>query len=79
MRVKGGGLGARGRNAFKSVPWNVLVIGNDRTCYLQHPGAVLLLCCCLMYSPLVFLLSEKCSSAAKEDSEHGAHWSLLQD
>lgn len=54
-------------------------MGNYSTCYLQHTGAVLLLSCCLMYSPLVFLLSEKCFSAAKEDSEHGTQWSLLQD
>lgn len=77
VSVKAGGLGARGRNTFKSLPWSVLVMGNHRTCYLQ--GAALLLCPSLMYTPLVFLPSEKCCSAAKGEFEHSAHWTLLQD
>lgn len=80
MRVKGGGLGARERNTFKSIPWSVSVMGNRRTCYFQHLGAVaLFLCPCLMYALLASLLSKNCSSTAKGETEHGAHWSLMQD
>lgn len=34
VRMKDGGLGARGKNTFKSLPWSVLEMGNHRTCYL---------------------------------------------
>lgn len=77
---EGEGWGAMGRNTFRSLPWSGLVMGNHRTSYLQHLGAVVLfLCPYLTYALLAPLLSENCSSAGKGGTEPGAPWSLIRD